>query len=217
MKDLYYLLCNRFAEHDRTNCWNVGYFPQISADLNALCNFTAQSNAKWGIVGWGEKSEVMIVPFAPASIRVEYFRYPDFISHQYKSRPAALKSVELLWIYGLAAAIGIGLSGNAGGNCVTCPAQYFSLQNLLSLLLQPSLCIWNGEVSLVLGFEYFFQFVGLGHRTQFTDTWSVWSIVSHSLNAKIVTLKYKNQLSAINLLYFIAGNDNHSQPYYLCV
>lgn len=57
---------------------------------------------KWGTVGWEGKSEVIIiVPFAPASIRAEYLRYPDFTSHQHKSRAAALKSVELLWIYGL--------------------------------------------------------------------------------------------------------------------
>lgn len=31
---------------------------------------------KWGTVGWEEKSEVIIVPFAPASIRAEYLRYP---------------------------------------------------------------------------------------------------------------------------------------------
>lgn len=32
---------------------------------------------KWGTVGWEGKSEVIIiVPFAPASIRAEYLRYP---------------------------------------------------------------------------------------------------------------------------------------------
>lgn len=72
---------------------------------------TVQTDVKQGIVGWGEKSEIIIVPFAPASIRAEYFRYPDFTSHQHKSRPAALKSVKLLWIYALLLRLVLGSLG----------------------------------------------------------------------------------------------------------
>lgn len=69
--------------------------------ISTFYAMTVQTDVKWGIVGWGEKSEIIIVPFAPASIRAEYFRYPDFTFHQHKSRTAALKPVELLWIYAL--------------------------------------------------------------------------------------------------------------------
>lgn len=119
---------------------------------------------KWRIVGSGQKSEVIIVPFAPASIRAEYFRYPDFTSHQHKSGPAALKSVELLWVSALLLPWALGSLGMQ--EATVC----LSLQNLLSLLLQPPLCTRNGEVLLVLGFDCFLQFEGLSHGTLFTDT-----------------------------------------------
>lgn len=65
---------------------------------------TNQTDAIWGIVWWEEKPEIIILPFAPASIRAIYFRYSDFTSHQCKSRAAALDLC-------IAAVIGIGSLG----------------------------------------------------------------------------------------------------------
>lgn len=123
-------------------------------------------------MGWGEKSEIIILLLAPASIRAVYSRYSDFTSHQYKSRVAPLKSVKLLWIYAelLQSALG---SRTCRRQPVTCPAQRFSLQKspVINAAASCAYQKWASlRRSLFMVFDYFLQFAGLGHRTPFSDT-----------------------------------------------